>query len=265
MGDYTTLDITGSMALITLNRPESYNAFNLPTAKELSQTLMDLSSNPAVLAVIITGAGKAFSAGGDLIRVVEHPRGPTAAFHEIAAFVDVCILEIRRMPKPVIAALNGVAAGGGFSLALACDFRVMARSAWLKQGFTSNGLSIDAGGTFTLPRLVGLARALEIATFDEKIPAEQALEWGLVTKVVDDEAVVREAMAMAESIAQKSLHSFSWSKELLNSSFETAYETQIERERRGLVSCAGHPDGLEGLTAFKEKRRPRFNQALKNG
>ena len=182
MGDYTTLEIIDNVALITLNRPELYNAFNMPTAKEFAQVLMALNSDSTVQAVVITGAGKAFSAGGDLLRVLEHPQGPAVAFHEIAAVVHMCILEIRRMPKPVIAAINGVAAGGGFSLALACDFRVMAQSAWLKQGFTGNGLSIDAGGTFTLPRLVGLTRAMEIATFDEKISAEQAHGLGVSHK-----------------------------------------------------------------------------------
>ena len=263
MGEYTTLKIIDKVALVMLNRPESYNAFNLPTAKEFAQILMALNPNPAVQAVIITGVGKAFSAGGDLIRVFEHPQGPAAAFDEIAAYVHMCIVEIRRMPKPVIAAINGVAAGGGFSLALACDFRVMAQSAWLKQGFTGNGLSIDAGGTFTLPRLVGLARAMEIAAFDEKISAEQALTWGLATQVVPDNTVVDAATAMAQTLMEKSLHSFSWSKDLLNTSFETTLETQLERERRGLVSCVSHLDGVEGMTAFKEKRRPRFNQNAK--
>jgi 2-(1,2-epoxy-1,2-dihydrophenyl)acetyl-CoA isomerase len=163
------------------------------------------------------------------------------------------------MRKPVIAAVNGVAAGGGFSLALACDFRVVAQSAILRQAYTSSGLCIDGGGTFTLPRLVGLARAMEIVAFDKPISSEQALAWGLATKVVEDGRVLVEAWEMACELVEGSLHSFGWCKQLLTDSFHTAFETQIERERIGLSSCAAHPDGQEGLRGFAEKRRPIFN------
>ncbi|MEZ5580300.1 MAG: enoyl-CoA hydratase/isomerase family protein [Candidatus Competibacteraceae bacterium] len=183
MNDVVLVTRHDAIAQLTLNRPKSYNALNIETAQALTRALLD-RADPAIHGVVITGGGAAFSAGGDIKFVLAHPHGPAAAFHELATHVHVCVTEIRRLRKPVIAALNGVAAGGGFSLALACDFRVMAESARLKQGFTSNALCIDAGGTFTLPRLVGLARALEIAAFDEPIAAEQALAWGLVTRVV---------------------------------------------------------------------------------
>jgi 2-(1,2-epoxy-1,2-dihydrophenyl)acetyl-CoA isomerase len=162
------------------------------------------------------------------------------------------------MPKPVLAAINGIAAGGGFSLALACDFRVMAESAVLRQGYTSNGLSIDGGGTFALPRLVGLARAIEIAAFDEPIDAAKALEWGLVTKVVSDVSVMDEALSMAQGLAKSALHSFAWSKRLFLESFNNTLETQLELERQGISDCASHPDGQEGIKAFVEKRKPMF-------
>jgi 2-(1,2-epoxy-1,2-dihydrophenyl)acetyl-CoA isomerase len=163
------------------------------------------------------------------------------------------------MSKPVIAAVNGIAAGGGFSLALACDFRVMDESAILRQAYTSNGLCIDGGGTFMLPRLVGLARALEIVAFDKPISSEQALAWGLTTKVVEDRRSVEAAVEMAHELASGSLNSFGWSKQLLTDSFNMAFEAQIERERAGLCNCAAHPDGKEGLQAFVEKRRPVFD------
>lgn len=260
MADYTQFALVDQVAQITLNRPDSFNALDLATARELSAHLLRLSSDPTVHGVIITGAGKAFSAGGDIKRAVEHPQGPAAAFHELATFVHLCVTEIRRMAKPVIAAINGVAAGGGFSLALACDFRIMAVSARLRQGFTSNGLCIDAGGTFTLPRLVGLARALEIAAFDEPISAEQALSLGLVTRVVNPDVLLEEAAKMARTIAEKSLHTFGWSKALMTNSFDTSWETQLEHERQGLVSCVAHPDGQEGMQAFLQKRLPKFNR-----
>jgi 2-(1,2-epoxy-1,2-dihydrophenyl)acetyl-CoA isomerase len=168
------------------------------------------------------------------------------------------ITEIRRMGKPVIAAINGIAAGGGFSLALACDFRVMAQSAMLRQAYTSSGLSMDGGGTFALPRLVGLARAMEIMAFDDPISSARALEWGLVTKVVPDDQVHPEAMAMLNRITQGALHSFAWSKKLMVDSFDHTLETQLELERQGISDCAGHPEGQEGIKAFLEKRKPSF-------
>jgi 2-(1,2-epoxy-1,2-dihydrophenyl)acetyl-CoA isomerase len=176
----------------------------------------------------------------------------------LAAQFHLAILEIRRMKKPVVAAINGVAAGGGFSLALACDFRVMDPSAVLNQAYTSAGLCIDGGGTFTLPRLVGYARALEIAAFDQPISSSRALDWGLVTNVAADGQALVEAVAMAQDLAHRSLNSFAWTKKLITDSFNTSFETQIEIERAALEACADHPDGQEGLAAFAEKRKPRF-------
>ena len=177
---------------------------------------------------------------------------------QVAGYFHQAVIEIRRMDKPVIAAINGVAAGGGFSLALACDFRVMAESATLKQAYTSAGFSLDGGGSFTLPRMVGLARALEIVAFDRPISAPQALAWGLATKIVPDAQVLAEAMSMAHELAGRSLNSFGWAKRLLTDSFDSAFEAHLERERRGLATCAAHPDGQEGLQAFVEKRQPVF-------
>ena len=219
---------------------------------------MTLAVDPEVRAVVITAEGKAFCAGGDLKSFLGSPQGPARTLHEVAGYFHQAILEIRRMDKPVIAAINGVAAGGGFSLALACDFRVMGESATLKQAYTSAGLSLDGGGSFTLPRIVGLARALEIVAFDRPIPAQQAYEWGLATRIVPDAEVLAEAMSMGHKLARNSLNSFGWAKRLLTDSFDSAFEAHLERERRGLASCAAHPDGQEGLRAFMEKRKPVF-------
>jgi 2-(1,2-epoxy-1,2-dihydrophenyl)acetyl-CoA isomerase len=162
------------------------------------------------------------------------------------------------MRKPVVAAINGIAAGGGFSLALACDFRVMETSAILRQAYTSNGLSIDGGGTFILPRIVGFSRALEIAAFDNPISSKEALELGLVTKVVEDGRSKEEALDMLNRLTKRSIHSYGWSKKLLFESYKNAFESQLESEREGLAECANHPDGAEGLQAFIEKRKPSF-------
>ncbi len=183
---------------------------------------------------------------------------PGTSLHVLAARLNRLAVEIRCMPKPVVAAIQGAAAGAGFMLALACDFRVMEKSAFFQQAYTSNGLCIDGGGTFSLPRLVGLARALEIAAFDERIPAAKALEWGLVTRLAENGSAREEALSMLQELARRSLHSFRSVKELFNRSFQTSFEEQAEWERRFLVQCARHPDGREGLRAFMEKRPPRF-------
>ncbi len=246
------------IACVILNRPHAFNALDSDLVERFAAHLTTLATDPEVLGLVISGEGQAFCAGGDLKYVLASPFGPAAALHKLAGHFHQAILEIRRMPKPVIAAINGIAAGGGFSLALACDFRVMGESARLKQAYTSAGLSMDGGGSFTLPRIVGLARALEIAAFDLPIAAGQAYAWGLVTKIVPDAHVLAEAMRMAHKLAGTSLNSFGWSKLLLTDSFNSALEAHLERERRGLSSCAAHPDGQEGLRAFVEKRPPVF-------
>jgi 2-(1,2-epoxy-1,2-dihydrophenyl)acetyl-CoA isomerase len=243
---------------ITLNRPEAYNALNLDMMRLLKEVLSSASADSSVKGVLLTGDGKAFCAGGDLKWVSQQPEAAGSVFYRLAPEFHASITEIRRMEKPVVAGINGIAAGGGFSLALACDFRVMAQSAILRQAYTSSGLSIDGGGSFALPRLVGLGRAMEIMAFDQPISATQAIEWGLVTRVVADEAVLTESLAMLHALTKTSLHSFAWSKKLLTDSFHNPLETQLELERQGISDCAAHPDGQEGLRAFVEKRKPKF-------
>jgi 2-(1,2-epoxy-1,2-dihydrophenyl)acetyl-CoA isomerase len=237
-----------------------FNAFDHDMIEHFARHVVMLAADENIRGVVISGEGKGFCVGGDIKSVSEFPPGPSVAFHKLASSFHQAILEIRRMPKPVIAAINGIAAGGGFSLALACDFRIMARSATLRQAYTSNGLCIDGGGTFTLPRIVGLARALEIAGFDASISSEKALAWGLVTRVVDDGHALEEAVNMAHDLSNNSLNSFGWSKQLITDSFNSAFESHIERERLGLCSCAEHADGKEGLKAFVDNRKPVFKR-----
>jgi 2-(1,2-epoxy-1,2-dihydrophenyl)acetyl-CoA isomerase len=258
MSETVKVEKAGAITKLILNRPAAYNALDEEMVDALAANLTALTGDTRVRGVVITGAGKAFCSGGDLRWVAAHPRGADGAFHALAARFHLAVLEIRRMAKPVVAAVNGVAAGGGFSLALACDFRVVAESAILRQAYSAAGLSMDGGGTFTLPRLVGCARALEIAAFDPAIPARQALEWGLATKVVPDGKAVDEAVALAERIAAGSLHAYGQAKRLLGDSFDTPLEAQLERERAALAACGGHAEGQEGLRAFVEKRKPSF-------
>lgn len=260
MNESVKLEITDRIAKVILNKPQTYNSFDLEMITLFANIIVSLAVNKAVGGIMITGAGKAFCAGGDLNWAQSFKDGSRAAFHELSSRFHQSILEIRRMNKPVIAAINGIAAGGGFSLALACDFRVMAKSATLRQGFTSNGLSIDGGGTFSLPRMVGLPRALEIAAFDKPISSEQALSWGLITRIAEDGKAVEETENMIREILNGSLFSFGWSKQLMTDSFHSSFEAQLQRERRGLASCAAHADGQEGLRAFREKRKPVFSK-----
>lgn len=248
----------GNILEITLNRPDAYNALNLEMVKMLGETLSAAAADRALKGILLTGKGRAFCSGGDLkwISQQEDQAGPV--LYRLAPQFHLSIVELRRMEKPVVAALNGIAAGGGLSLALACDFRVMGASATLRQAYTSSGLSIDGGGSFALPRLVGLARALEILAFDKPISSAQALEWGLVTSVVPDEDVHTQALAMLEELAKTALHSFAWSKKLMMASLNNTLETQLELERQGISACAAHPEGQEGIKAFVEKRKPVF-------
>lgn len=258
MKEPVTVDTEDRVAVVTLNRPAAFNAFDLDMMSAFSAALVSLATNPDVRGVVITGAGKAFCAGGNLKWALSFPHGVAAAFHELAARMHLGIIEIRRMAKPVIAAINGTAAGGGFSLALACDFRVMAESAVLKQAYTSSGLTMDGGGSFTLPRLVGFARALEIVAFDPTITASQALAWGLATRVVKDGAALASATDMARELSAKSLHAYGLCKRLLLEAFDTPFETHMEHERAAISSSGEHPEGQEGLRAFNEKRKPKF-------
>jgi 2-(1,2-epoxy-1,2-dihydrophenyl)acetyl-CoA isomerase len=254
------VEIKDGIATVKLNKPESYNAFDIEVTVALAEGLMALAADASVRAVIVTGEGKAFCAGGNLKWVLKHPSGARAAFHELAGSFHQAVAEIRRMKKPVIAAVNGVAAGGGFSLALACDFRVMAKSATLRQAYTSVGLCIDGGGSYMLPRLVGQAKAMEIIAFDKPISAERALEWGMVTKVVDDGQALDEAINMARELAGRSIYSFARCKELITDSFHTPFEAQLERERAGVADCGATEEGIERMRAFAEKRKPVFKR-----
>jgi 2-(1,2-epoxy-1,2-dihydrophenyl)acetyl-CoA isomerase len=247
-----------SILEIAINRPEAYNALNLDVMMMLSDALASAVTDESIKGIMLTGKGKAFCSGGDLKWISQQVADAGSTLHRLAPQFHIAITEIRRMGKPVVAAINGIAAGGGFSLALACDFRVMAESSILRQAYTSSGLSIDGGGTFALPRLVGLARALEIAAFDQPISPARALAWGLVTKVVPDDKVVEESLSMLQGLAKSALHSFAWSKRLLTESLNNTLETQLELERQGISDCARHPNGQEGIQAFVEKRKPIF-------
>ncbi len=249
----------GAVATVTLDRPEAFNAFDEALITELWYALRSLTRDETVRAVVLTGAGRAFCAGGNLRAVMAMaPERPGEGFYQVATVFHQCVQEIRTMPKPVIAAINGAAAGGGFSLALACDLRIMADSAFLQQAYTSNGLTMDGGGTFTLPRIVGLARALELCLLDERLSAARSLELGLVTRVVPAAELAATAATVAAELAHKATGAMGRVKQLLNRAFDTALEEQLERERLAITDAANGPEGREGMTAFLARRKPSF-------
>lgn len=256
MNELVKLEVIEGIARVTVNRPKAFNAFDLDMMRFFSEMHIELAMDQKVVGVIITGEGKAFCAGADLKWLSAFGKSYGEALHELSARYHQAILEIRRMPKPVVAAINGIAAGGGFSLALACDFRIIEASAVLQQAYTTNGLSIDGGGTLTLPRLVGPARAMEIAVFDRPISSKQALSWGLVTEVVEDGQAVKRAIELINEMKRIPLSSFAACKKLITDSFHTSFETQLEKERDSLSWCSDHPNGREGIRAFLEKRKP---------
>ena len=253
------LDYHDNLAIITLNRAEVYNAIDLPLCVALKTCLAELAQDDRVHAVILTGNGPAFCGGGDLrFALAANPATPGDSFMTLTGPLHDAILTLRTMSKPVVAAVNGVAAGAGMFLALACDLRVMADTAYLKQSNTSHGLSLPAGGSFVLPRLVGLARALEIVMLDEPIAAERALQLGLATRVVPRAVLMDEAHLLAARIARMPLAALGRVKRLMNDSYWSTLEEQLQAERLDLAASANTAEGREGITAFLQKRQPDF-------
>lgn len=249
-------DLTAPVARLTLNRPESFNALNDEILLKLRDALGEAAERKDIRAVVLTGAGNAFCSGGDLKYLQAAGDEASHAVYHLAGVFHACVLTMRRMSKPVIAALNGVAAGGGFSLALACDLRVMNREARLRLAYTNSGLSIDGGGTWTLPRLVGFSRALEIALADPMMSAEHAHQIGLVHRLAPPDEVVESAVAWGEELSSLSPDSVRNAKDLLYSSMSRPLETQLDDERLRLASILASPNGTEALAAFTEKRKP---------
>jgi len=252
--------IHDSVTTITLNRPHVLNAIDLATCEALRTRLREAAAAPEIRAVILTGNGRAFCAGGDLgFALAANPDTLGDSFLALTEILHDCIAQIRTIPKPIIAAINGPAAGAGLFLALACDLRLMADDAYLRQANTSHGLSIPAGGTFTLPRLVGLARALEIALLDEPIPAANALELGLANRVVSAAQLRSEAKSLANRVAHQPIAVLGRVKQLMNESFDSSLAAQLERERQAIAVSANSKEGREGVDAFLQKRQPNFS------
>lgn len=248
-------EINDSVAYITFNRPEKYNAFNRETAL-LLQDKLDECKATAVRCVYITGNGKAFSAGQDLDEVVD-PAGPKIE-HIVGEHYNPIITRIRGLQKPVVAAVNGVAAGAGANIALCCDVVVAAKSSSFIQAFSKIGLIPDSGGTFFLPRLVGWQKASALMMLGDKISAEEAERIGMIYKVLADENFAEESKKIATTLAAMPTKGLAYTKQLLDNSFENNYEDQLHDEEIYQQRAGSTADYKEGVQAFLEKRKPFF-------
>lgn len=258
--EYVLKKQEGKTAIITLNVPETFNSFDIGLAEAFLQTLNVCKDSPEVKAIIITGAGKAFCAGGNIKKMAEGPDTPSKMLGNLIRLLNNAIIEIKRSEKPVIAAINGAAAGAGFSLAMACDLKVAVEKAKFKQAYTSNGLVPDGGWTVFMPNLVGYTRAMELVLLDEVIPADKALDWGMINKVCPPEELMDTALAWAEKIASGASFAFSEVKRLVNQNTYLGLESSLENERRAMINASAESDGLEGIAAFIEKRQPVFGK-----
>lgn len=248
-------DIKDEIAFITLNRPDKLNAFDREMALLLQEKLDECRSNK-VRCVYITGAGKAFSAGQDLAEVAD-PKGPGMQ-SILSEQYNPVVTRIRKLEKPVVAAINGVAAGAGANIALCCDIVVAAESASFIQAFSKIGLIPDSGGTHTLPRLIGWQKASALMMLGEKVSAADAEKMGMIYKVFPDETFAENSKNIATYLARMPTKGLAYTKQILGMSFTTSFEEQLHDEDIFQQRAAQTADYKEGVTAFLEKRKPRF-------
>jgi 2-(1,2-epoxy-1,2-dihydrophenyl)acetyl-CoA isomerase len=255
-----SIDADG-VATIELNRPQALNAWNKQFGRDLLAALRQAGEDDAARAVVITGAGRAFSSGADLkdFGVELTPEGRPDIYKVLTERYHPIMHAIRELPLPVVASVNGPAAGIGCSLALCCDLVLAARSAYFLLAFVNIGLVPDGGSSLFVPTRVGMARAAEMAMLGERISAEQAFQWGLINRVVPDERLQEETAALAQRLAGGPTRSYAGSKRLLNSWLYARMDEQLELEAQLQQEMAGTPDFIEGATAFVEKRPARFS------
>ena len=245
--------------VITLNRPERLNAFNDAMHEALRDAIAQAEADESCRALLITGAGRGFCAGQDLSDRLLKPGEKPLPRKSLEIYYNPLVRKLRALPFPVIAAVNGVAAGAGCNVALACDIVLAARSASFTQSFARIGLIPDSGGTWLLPRLVGEARARALALLAEPLPAEKAEQWGLVWKCVDDAALAGEARKLCEHFAAAPTQGLALIKRALDASAGNSFDAQLDLERDLQREANMTPDYAEGVRAFMEKRKPNFS------
>ena len=253
------LEIAEGYAAVTLNRPDRLNSFNPEMHRQLRDALAEIERRADVRAVLLTGAGRAFCAGQDLSERRLAPGDPPP---DLGASLDAnfnpLVRRLRALPKPVVCAVNGAAAGAGANVALACDIVIAGRSASFLQAFCKLGLVPDSGGTYFLPRLVGSARAMGLALLGERVSAEEAERIGLIWRCVDDASLADEARALARHLASQPTRGLAAIKHALQSAATNSLDAQLDLERDLQRELGRTHDYREGVTAFLEKRTPRF-------
>lgn len=256
--DSTVLyEAADGIATLTLSRPEVYNALSAQLHADLMGALRQAERDAGVRVVLITGAGKAFCSGQDL-REIPADGAPAMIGERLRASYNPLVAKLRGIQKPVIAAVNGVAAGAGMSLALACDMRVAGEGARFVNAFARIGLIPDCGMTYFLPRLIGQARAFELSALGGELDAATALQWGLVNRVVPDAELLPAARALAAQLAAGPALAISLIKRSLERSQDATLAEMLEYEAQAQQATGGHPDFAEGVAAFREKRPARF-------
>jgi|TARA_B110000971_G_scaffold221598_2_gene269405 2-(1,2-epoxy-1,2-dihydrophenyl)acetyl-CoA isomerase len=258
---YETLTflVTENVATITLNRPDAMNAMSPLMAKELHQVALAVDERADVRAVILTGSGKMFCAGGDLSAFAAAGEGARRLLMEMTGDLHMALSRLARNPAPVIAAVNGTAAGAGFSLVMAADLAVASNKAVFTMAYTNAGLSPDGSSTYYMPRKIGDRRTRELMLTNRLLNAEEALAWGVVNSVVEPSELAAAAQKLAAKIAAGPTQAFGQVKALLDGSFDHSLETQMELEARAIAGLVNTPDGQEGLHAFLDKRKPEFS------
>lgn len=253
-------EIQDSIAKITLNRPDVLNSFNKQMAKEVQEVLETCANDKKVRAVYLTAAGRAFCAGQDLAEAMAaKDNGQIKNLGDsVEKVYNPIIRKIRTIEKPVVCAVNGVAAGAGANLALACDVVFAASSASFIQAFSKIGLVPDSGGSFFLPRLVGFQRASALLMLGDKVPAEQALQMGMLYKVCADEKLAEESFATAKTLAAMPTKALAYIKQMMNQSMTNSIDAQLDLERDMQTAAGKTFDYKEGVNAFLEKRKPVF-------
>lgn len=253
-----TLECAEGIGRLTIDRPDKLNALDKATGAELFDAVERLRDDSTVRAIVLTGAGRAFSAGGDVREMSRADEMPEGFFEELLQTLNRTVLALCEMPKPVIAAVNGIAAGLGFNLALAADIRIAARNAEFTQAFLKIGLIPDGGGTYLLPRIVGWARATELILSARTVSSEEALRLGIVHEVVDDDEFPESVETWARRLADGPTAAIGRVKQLLAHSLTADLKSQLRYEREMQIASGTTADFREGVTAFAERRPPRF-------
>ncbi len=251
------LDVSDAIATVTLNRPEVLNALNRPMVEGLVEAIQVCRDDDNTRALIITGAGRGFCAGGDMKAAWEHiqaGKDPSHFFRDLTVPLHRAIADIRLIEKPVIAAINGSTGGAGMSLAAACDLRLTAESAKFRQAYTSMGLVPDGGWSVIVPHIIGAAKAMELLLLDPVLDARQALALGFVHEITPDEKLQERARELCTRLVQGSMTAYGGAKMLVNAALFPTLETQLERERQRLMTQGGTKDFLERLSAFLRRK-----------